>query len=312
MKTLCLMKFSALGDLVQLEPFLPSLAAHYAITLFTSPVGYEYYKASPYISDFITLPSKQLLDILKTIPLFIHKFDYFVDLQGNDRSKVLSLFAMTMRYGNYHKNFKIANLTPDLAPYIIQNSMYHLDIYSILALLDIPFKFLNFVQKPKNYIVLNCGSSSKWISKRLPLDKWKEISTLLYEKYQLPFVLTGDMSEKKYIEDVANYIGRENKILVGKTNLQELKKILSDAFLTISTDSASMHISAVVGTPTIGLFGPTNWVKSAPFGPWSTTVYDTTFYKKGVPPLKNSQESDHYFDKIDISHALTKLMPYLH
>ncbi|MDD3462267.1 MAG: glycosyltransferase family 9 protein [Sulfurospirillaceae bacterium] len=311
MKTLCLMKFSALGDLTQIEPFLPSLSQHYAITLFTSPIGYEYYKESSHISDFIILPSKKLLDILKIIPKYIHKFDYLVDLQGNNRSKFLSFFSMTTCYSNYQKNFKIATLTPDVKPYILENSIYHLDVYSILASLKISFYFDAYTPKEKKYIVLNCGSSQKWVSKRLSLSKWKEISTLLYEKFQLPFVFTGDASEIEYIKEIAQYIGKESKILAGKTNLQELKKTLKNAFLTVSTDSASMHISAVVGTPTIGIFGPTNWLRAAPFGPWSTTVYDTVFYPNSEPPLKNSQKVDYYFDYIDISNALTKLMPYL-
>lgn len=311
MKTLCLLKFSALGDLAQLEPFLPTLSKHYEITLFTSPIGYAYYKSSAHIRHFIILPSKRLFDILKTIPKYIHRFDYFVDLQGNDRSKFLSFFAMTQCYSNYQENFEIATLTDDLAPYIVKNSMYHLDLYSILASLNISFSFLPYTPKPKEYIVLNCGSSPKWISKRLPLTKWKEIATLLYDTFQLPFVLTGDASERAYIEEIAQYIGKECQVVAGTTTLQELRETLKNAFLTVSTDSASMHISAVIGTPTIGIFGPTNWLRSAPFGPWSATVYDTVFYSNGEPPVKNSQKVDHYFDAIDISDALTKLMPYL-
>ena len=61
MKKLCLLKFSALGDLAQIEPFLPSLAKEYKITLFTSRLGYEYYKTSPYIADFIVLKSKKCI-----------------------------------------------------------------------------------------------------------------------------------------------------------------------------------------------------------------------------------------------------------
>lgn len=70
-------------------------------------------------------------------------------------------------------------------------SVYHLDVYSILAQLNIPFEFLPFQPKEKNYIVLNCGSSLKWISKRLPIHKWQEIANVLYETFQLPFILTG-------------------------------------------------------------------------------------------------------------------------
>jgi ADP-heptose:LPS heptosyltransferase len=72
-----------------------------------------------------------------------------------------------------------------------------------------------------------------------------------------------------------------------------------------------MQISAAMKTPTIGLFGATNWERSAPFGPWSRTVYDQTFYPDGVPPAVNSQACRPYYDHNDIAPALESLAPYL-
>lgn len=311
MKTLCLMKFSALGDLVQLEPFLPSLSEHFEITLFTSPLGYAYFETSPYIKNFIILPSKKLKDILFSIPHFVKKFDIFIDLQGNDRSKFLSLFALTEAYSNYHKNFTIASLSYDMQTYIKKDSMYHLDLFSILSMLNISFSFSSFRAKPKNYIVLNCGSSPKWISKRLPEAKWKEIAQTLYDFYKLPFILTGDTSEYTYCDTIGRIIAVPFTNMAGKTTLFELKTLLNNAFLVVSTDSASMHIAAICGTPTIGVFGATNWVRSAPFGPWSTTLHDTHFYRDSTPPKINNQQSGHYYDTISITPALDELSLYL-
>ena len=311
MKTLCLVKFSALGDLAQIEPFLPSLAQEYTITLFTSPLGYEYYKTSPFIADFIILKSKKIKHLLATIPKYWNKFDYFVDMQGNDRSKFLSFFARANRISNYSKNFHIAALPDILKPYISKNSVYHVDIYSILAQLPISFNFVPFQAKKRTYIILNCGSSPKWISKRIPCEQWKQIAEILYEKFHLPFVLTGEKAEQAYIEEIANAIIFPCEVRAGKTTILELTKILADAFLTISTDSASLHISSVQRTPSIGIFGPTSWIYAKPFGPWSTAIYDKVFYKEGQPPAKNKQEIDHYFDHIDITPALKILEPYL-
>lgn len=312
MKKLCLLKFSALGDLAQIEPFLPSLAEEYEITLFTSPLGYEYYKTSPYLADFIVLKSKKMHHLLATIPKFWNQFDYFVDMQGNDRSKFLSYFAKAKRISNYGKSFKIATLPDSLKPYLSKNSVYHLDVYSILAQLNIPFEFLPFQPKEKNYIVLNCGSSPKWISKRLPIHKWQEIANVLYETFQLHFILTGEKAEYAYITEISNTITHPNKVLAGKTTICELKEVLANAFLIISTDSASLHIASVQRTPSIGIFGPTSWIYAKPFGPWSTAIYDKIFYTEGKPPAKNRQEVDAYFNCIDISPALKQLESYLH
>ena len=311
MKQLCLLKFSALGDLAQIEPFLPSLAQAFNITFLTSSLGYEYYKDSPHIAHFIVLKSKKLKHLLETIPQYCAKFDYFVDLQGNDRSKFLSLFSFTKRLGNYTKAFKLATIPDPLKPYILEQSVYHLDLFSILSQLPVTFEFTPFEKKERSYIVLNCGSSPKWISKRLPIEKWKEIAHVLYEKFHLPFVLTGEKAEYDYIETIANAISYPNEIYAGKTTIVELKELLANAFLTVSTDSASLHISSVQRTPSIGIFGPSSWIYAKPFGPWSTALYDTEFYEGKEPPAKNRQEVELYFESIEIAPALEILKSYL-
>lgn len=153
MKKLCLVKFSALGDLAQIEPFLPSLAEKFSITFLTSALGYEYYKDSPYIEHFIVLKSKKIKHLLETIPRYSAQFDYFVDLQGNDRSKFLSLFSFTKRIGNYTKAFKTATIPASLKSFISEQSIYHLDLLSILSQLPMTFEFTPFEKKERSYIV---------------------------------------------------------------------------------------------------------------------------------------------------------------
>ena len=170
---------------------------------------------------------------------------------------------------------------------------------------------LNFTPKPRDYIVLNAGSSPHWISKRLPDAKWREISTILHERFGLPFVLTGSPEEREYVSHLAGQLAGRCENRAGQTSIQQLKHLLAGAFLTVSTDSAAMQISAAMKTPTIGLFGATNWVRSAPFGPWSRTVFDTVYYPDGEPPVENMRECRRFYDHLDIRHALDELAPYL-
>ena len=311
MKTLCLLKFSALGDLAQIEPFLPSLSETFEITFFTTQIGYEYYRSSPYIKKFILLKSKKIHHLFATIPQFCAQFDYFVDLQGNDRSKFLSLFALTKRVGNYTRHFRIAAIPVSLEAYIAPQSVYHVDLYSILSQLPIHFQFMPYKVKKQEYIVLNCGSSPKWISKRLPIEKWHEIATILYERYKLPLVMTGEKNEEPYINEIAQQWEYPTKILAGKTSLQDLKKLLNDALLVISTDSASLHIASAQGTPSIGIFGATSWIYAKPFGPWSIAIFDTNYYPNQIPPKYNQQEVGPYYDHINLLPALDALRTYL-
>jgi heptosyltransferase-3 len=48
--------------------------------------------------------------------------------------------------------------------------------------------------------------------------------------------------------------------------LGELPGVLSLSFLHIGVDSAAPHIAAAVGTPTITIYGPSDWYDWAPIG----------------------------------------------
>ncbi len=290
-----ILRFSALGDIAAILPVLRALKKKPIII--TSPLGKELLKDE--FDRFIILRSKSAIDLVKLIlEIRQYKFKSIIDFQKNDRSKlILTLSSQSKSYKNNLKNNQKAT------------SLFY-EMASQLASLDKIDN--NFVQKEKNYIVLNAGSSPEWLSKRLPNTKWKEIITMLYDRFHLPIKLTGDNTEISYLNKIIEEntsIPIEN--LAGKTTIQELKQLLNNAYLTVSTDSASMHISAAMKTPTIGIFGPTNWIKSAPFGPWSTVVYDKIYFQDSKPLRKNSKEIDNYFDNIDISEALENISKYI-
>lgn len=287
---IAVMRFSALGDIAATIPVLRALKSKPLII--TSPMGKTLLEDE--FDEFLILKDKKIASVLSLIwKIRSVKIDTLLDFQCNDRSFLISKFSNANVFDNRtidrqnSKNifFDIANQTDLVSP------------------LDFSFE-----KKEKSYIVLNCGSSHKWLSKRLPEKKWVEFSKLLYEQLNLPIIMTGDESEKDYINSIAKKLYGSIEVVAGKTTIQELKKILKNAYLTISTDSATMHISAVQKTPTIGLFGATNWIKSAPFGPWSTVVFDKNYYKEGIPPSKSLQSIDNYYEYISIKEALNEMI----
>ncbi|MFM8552671.1 MAG: glycosyltransferase family 9 protein, partial [Nitrospiraceae bacterium] len=54
--------------------------------------------------------------------------------------------------------------------------------------------------------------------------------------------------------------------LTGQTQLGHLPALLQAASLLITNDSGPMHVAAAVGTPVVALFGPTNPVRTGPYG----------------------------------------------
>jgi heptosyltransferase-1 len=54
--------------------------------------------------------------------------------------------------------------------------------------------------------------------------------------------------------------------LAPPTNLRQLARLLRDARLVIGGDTGPLHLAAALGTPVVGLYGPTNPKRNGPFG----------------------------------------------
>jgi heptosyltransferase-1 len=62
---------------------------------------------------------------------------------------------------------------------------------------------------------------------------------------------------------LAEAVGAE---LAPPTSLRELARLLRDARLVIAGDTGPLHLAAALGTPVLGLYGPTNPKRNGPYG----------------------------------------------
>jgi len=119
---------------------------------------------------------------------------------------------------------------------------------------------------PTGFVTLN--PFSRWTYKEWPLDNWVAIGAWLWTEYRLPTVIVGSAMERERAEVLAKRGSGVVKIhnLAGETNLTELAALLSLSRLHVGVDSAAPHIAAAVRTPTITLYGPSDWRDWAPVG----------------------------------------------
>jgi len=54
--------------------------------------------------------------------------------------------------------------------------------------------------------------------------------------------------------------------LCGQTSFAEMGAVIQAAELFVGNDSAPLHLSAAVGTPFVGIYGPSDPVRHRPFG----------------------------------------------
>ena len=292
-RNIAVMKFSALGDIAAYLQFMRSLDPNtYVIT---SPLGRSFLQDE--FSNFLILKDKSIKSHIRLISEIRNRsFHDIIDLQGNDRcrflSKVCTIASHTIGHNGYDPNSKyqpFSGLVQEISNKA--NATKH------------------YQPKPREFIILNTGSSAKWSAKRLPAWKWKEFATILDQRFDLPFKLTGSVDEIDYVTRIAAELPFETEVVAGKTSLVELKVLCRNAFLTVSTDSAAMHISAAEGTPTIGIFGSTTQ-KSIPASPWATAVWDNSYYPNGNLP-KCTSDISNYYDNIILEEGLKELEPFL-
>lgn len=102
---------------------------------------------------------------------------------------------------------------------------------------------------------------TNWPTKQWPAEHFAQVADLLRERFGLRVVVAGASDAA---EAAAGIDGALN--LVGKTNLRQLVALLERADVVIANDSGPMHIAAALGRPLVALFGPTNPVRTGPFG----------------------------------------------
>ena len=115
---------------------------------------------------------------------------------------------------------------------------------------------------PRNFIVLNPGAA--WPNKRWPADRFGAVAAGLFRRTRLRSLVTWGPSERALAESVVAASGGAAS-LAPATSVADLAVLMRDAAVVVSGDTGPLHIAAAMGTPLVGLYGPT-WPERN--GPW--------------------------------------------
>lgn len=100
---------------------------------------------------------------------------------------------------------------------------------------------------------------SRWKYKEWGYDRWAEMITRLGERHGVPSVLIGSAEESGEAAGILRKAGGEGRSITGKTSLGELAGVLRRSALHLGVDSAAPHMASALGTPTLTIFGPSDW-----------------------------------------------------
>jgi lipopolysaccharide heptosyltransferase II len=284
-----LIKPSSLGDIVHALPTVASLrsifpAAHLAWLVKREWAGLVERAEGV---DAVWPVDPGIVGWLSRVPgLRAEGFDLVVDLQGLLRSGVMAwLSGSPARIGfssgregsPLFYSQRVAVPTPD---------MHAVDRYLLVAValgaaagLTPAFRFRPLPGDEQQlgallrdhglspdipWIAMNV--SARWPTKRWPLEYFAQAADRLQHDGAGRVVLFGGPGDRIQVDAVKRAMRTEPVDLTGETPVGLLPALLKSAAVLVSNDSGPMHVAAAVGTPVVALFGPTNPVRTGPYG----------------------------------------------
>ena len=221
------------------------------------------------------------------------KYDAALDLQGLIKSAVWARASGASRV----IGFDVASLrepqagalytetvTPPNASHVIEKNLSVLSALSLTAdAMALPLSpsasepttaAIATAGGPRRYIVLNPGAA--WPNKRWPPDRFGALAAALRDHTGLQSLVTWGPAEHELADTVVNAASGA-AIAAPATSVSDLAVLMRDAALVVSGDTGPLHIAAAMGTPLVGLYGPT-WPERN--GPWDPN--DVVISRAGV------------------------------
>jgi ADP-heptose:LPS heptosyltransferase len=125
--------------------------------------------------------------------------------------------------------------------------------------------------------ILAMAPAANWVGKTWPLERFSRVAMrLLGSDGPMKggrLMVLGGASERKVVQGLKDCVPRNRFIdLAGQVDLVTAFACLQRARLFIGNDSGTMHLAAASGAPTLGLFGPSDERRYAPWGPHARVV----------------------------------------
>jgi heptosyltransferase I len=119
------------------------------------------------------------------------------------------------------------------------------------------------------FALLNPGAA--WPNKRWPADRFGAVAAALKSQHGITsVVLWGPGEEGLANETVAHSSGAA--FATGRTTIRDVVALARGAMLMVSGDTGPTHIASAVGTPLVGIYGPTRPSRNGPMAAADVTV----------------------------------------
>lgn len=285
-----IVRLGALGDVVHAIPAAAALRAAFPAAHIDWLVDAKHRG----IVDLVTSIDRAITLERATLPAWsaaigmlrrVH-YDVAIDLQGLLKSAVLARASGATRivgFSIWHLREKTARPFYSDAHdveggHVIAKNLRLLRAVGVhddtirYPLADTPSAALDAVRHrlgPRPFAMINAGAA--WPNKRWHPERFGQLAAFLQETCGLaPVIVWGPGEEALAARVTAASAGAA--IEAPRTGVKDLVALARAASLVVSGDTGPLHIATAVGTPTVGLFGPTDPQRNGPFDPADAAV----------------------------------------
>jgi lipopolysaccharide heptosyltransferase I len=115
----------------------------------------------------------------------------------------------------------------------------------------------------RDFAILSPGAA--WPNKRWPPERFGRLAVAIHRRFGWASCVLWGPGEAA-LADAVVAASETHAFAAPSTQLEDVLALAREARLFVSGDTGPMHLAAAVGTPVVGLFGPTSPTRNGPWG----------------------------------------------
>ena len=324
-KTIGIMRLSALGDIVWTIPMVRCLQKEYPEAKIIYFVDEIFAPIIEMVDGVDVKPVKkprslkQFLNLKRELQQF--NFDLFLCTQANLRVNLLYPFIHAKRkigFDKYRGRDGHRFFVKEAIPFKEEHSLEaFLGFFTYLTgkqcKVDFSLHIGEETALPENkFIVIHPVASN--MQRTWSAKNYGAIIDFIKGELHLDVVVTGGGRDSTFVDEIKKHTTKYFMNLSGKTSLRQLAYILKEAELIIAPDSGPIHLAQALGTKTLGLYAALPPQYTGPYKQEGQCInaYPLAvkkFLNKNIEqiPWRTRVYSDNLMDTISIEEVCEKL-----
>jgi heptosyltransferase III len=280
-KNILIIKLRYIGDVLLATPTLRAIKVTQPdarVTMMVNRGTEDVLSGNPDLDEIIVLDKGSLAAQSRLISgLRSRRFDTVIDLTDGDRSAFLSwVSGALIRIGfndeqrwRGHYYTQVVQSVPGVR-HRIDRDLEALKLLGIQAGSKDPQLWLTpeemnsadqllnqlGVQRSQPMVILQPGA--RYWFKAWPPERFAELADQLVSQYGCQVLIGGSNQDIDLAEQIRQMAKCNPIVMAGRTTIKQFAAIAKKSVLFVGSDSGAMHIASAVGTPVVGMFGPSN------------------------------------------------------